>query len=174
MPAPPACLTELKDRKCAQYLAYSPSAYRPIPDAAEQEGSEIELLQRSVVAGGTILPKVWKAYRELVDLGLVSDDAPRIHAAQAAGCDPVAKAILSGAATFQPQKPRTIAKSIAIGNPADGPYAIRVVRDSGGSAASASDEEILAAIERLTRTVPRAEAVPRGRRLVTQVIVLTV
>ena len=121
-------------------------------EIAEQLGWRLPRHTVIPVAGGTILPKVWKAYRELIDLGLVSDDGPRIHAAQAAGCDPVAKAIVSGAATFQPQKPRTIAKSIAIGNPADGPYAIRVVRDSGGSAASASDEEILAAIERLART----------------------
>jgi threonine synthase len=121
-------------------------------EIAEQLGWRLPKHTVIPVAGGTILPKVWKAYRELIDLGLVSDDGPRIHAAQAAGCDPVAKAIVSGADTFQPQKPRTIAKSIAIGNPADGPYAIRVVRDSGGSAASATDHEILSAIERLART----------------------
>jgi threonine synthase len=121
-------------------------------EIAEQLGWRLPKHTVIPVAGGTILPKVWKAYRELIDLGLVSDDGPRIHAAQAAGCDPVAKAIVSGNDTFQPQKPKTIAKSIAIGNPADGPYAIRVVRDSGGSAASASDDEILSAIERLART----------------------
>jgi len=63
----------------------------------------------------------------------------------------VARAIESGADAFEPQKPNTIAKSIAIGNPADGPYAIRVVRESGGTAASASDTEILDAVERLAR-----------------------
>jgi threonine synthase len=104
------------------------------------------------VAGGTILPKVWKAYRELALLGLVEDSASSIHAAQAAGCDPVARAIVSGASEFEPQKPNTIAKSIAIGNPGG-----RSVRDPrrarlGRHAASASDGEILDAIERLART----------------------
>jgi threonine synthase len=121
-------------------------------EIAEQLGWRLPKHTVVPVAGGTILPKVWKAYREFIDLGLVADDGPRIHAAQAAGCDPVARAIVSGADTFQPQKPNTIAKSIAIGNPADGPYAIRVVRDSGGFAASASDPEILDAVERLARS----------------------
>ena len=121
-------------------------------EIAEQLGWRLPKHTVVPVAGGTILPKVWKAYREFIDLGLVADDGPRIHAAQAAGCNPVALAIESGADTFQPQKPNTIAKSIAIGNPADGPYAIRVVRDAGGFAASATDGEILDAIERLART----------------------
>ena len=121
-------------------------------EIAEQLGWRLPKHTVVPVAGGTILPKVWKAYRELIDLGLVADDGPRIHAAQAKGCNPVARAIESGADTFQPQKPNTIAKSIAIGNPADGPYAIRVVRDSGGFAASASDGEILDAVERLARS----------------------
>jgi len=121
-------------------------------EIAEQLGWRLPKHTVVPVAGGTILPKVWKAYRELVDLGLVADEGAQIHAAQAAGCNPVALAIESGADQFQPQKPNTIAKSIAIGNPADGPYAIRVVRDSGGFAASASDPEILDAIERLARS----------------------
>ena len=100
-------------------------------EIAEQLGWRLPKHTVVPVAGGTILPKVWKAYREFIDLGLVADDGPRIHAAQAAGCNPVARAIESGADHFQPQKPNTIAKSIAIGNPADGPYAIQVVRDSG-------------------------------------------
>jgi len=121
-------------------------------EIAEQLGWRLPKHTVVPVAGGTILPKVWKAYRELVDLGLVADDGPRIHAAQAAGCNPVVKAIEAGTESFQPQKPKTIAKSIAIGNPADGPYAIRVVRESGGYGASATDDEILAAVERLART----------------------
>jgi threonine synthase len=121
-------------------------------EIAEQLGWRLPKHTVVPVAGGTILPKVWKGYRELVDLGLVADDKPRIHAAQAAGCDPVVRAIEAGTENFQPQKPNTIAKSIAIGNPADGPYAIRVVRESGGHGASASDAEILAAVDRLART----------------------
>jgi threonine synthase len=121
-------------------------------EIAEQMGWRLPRHTVVPVAGGTILPKVWKAYRELATLGLVEDDGPRIHAAQAAGCDPVVQAIEAGSGQFQPQKPDTIAKSIAIGNPADGPYAIRVVKESGGSGASATDPEILAAIELLART----------------------
>ncbi|MBI3925399.1 MAG: threonine synthase [Armatimonadetes bacterium] len=104
------------------------------------------------VAGGTILPKVWKAYRELVALGLAEDNSPSLYAAQAAGCSPVAEAILKGQDSFEPQKPKTIAKSIAIGDPADGHYVIRVVRESGGWAAVASDREIVDAIKLLART----------------------
>jgi threonine synthase len=120
-------------------------------EIAEQLGWRLPQHTVIPVAGGTILPKVWKAYRELAELGLVAEAPSRIHAAQAAGCNPVARAIEEGAESFRPQKPATIAKSIAIGNPADGPYAIRVVRDSGGHAASATDTEILDAIERLAR-----------------------
>ena len=121
-------------------------------EIAEQLGWRLPKHTVVPVAGGTILPKVWKGYRELVLLGLVADDGPRIHAAQAQGCNPVVRAIEAGTDVFQPQKPNTIAKSIAIGNPADGPYAIRVVRESGGHGASASDAEILAAVDRLARS----------------------
>ncbi len=121
-------------------------------EIAEQLGWRLPRHTVVPVAGGTILPKVWKAYRELVALGLVEDDGPRIHAAQAAGCDPVARAIEEGRDDFEPQKPKTLAKSIAIGNPADGRAVIRVVRESGGSGGSATDDEILRAIDLLART----------------------
>jgi threonine synthase len=121
-------------------------------EIAEQLGWRLPRHTVVPVAGGTILPKVWKAYQELIRLGLVDDEGPRIHAAQAEGCDPVVRAIEAGTDTFQPQKPATIAKSIAIGNPADGYYAIRVVRESGGHGASAADPEILEAVELLART----------------------
>ncbi len=121
-------------------------------EIAEQLGWRLPRHTVVPVAGGTILPKIWKAYRELVTLGLVEDDAPRIHAAQAAGCNPVVRAIEDGRDTIEPQKPATLAKSIAIGNPADGYYAIQVVRESSGFGASASDLEILEAIELLART----------------------
>ena len=104
------------------------------------------------MAGGTILPKVAKAYQEFITLGLVEDNQPRLHSAQAAGCNPVSSAIQDGLDLFKPQKPNTIAKSIAIGNPADGYYVIKVVNDSGGSAESASDGEILDAVKLLART----------------------
>jgi threonine synthase len=104
------------------------------------------------VAGGTILPKVWKAYREAVTLGLVADTGAKVYGAQAAGCDPVASAVRDGRSMFKPQKPKTIAKSIAIGNPADGVYAIDVIKQSGGWAESVSDGEIVAAIALLAKT----------------------
>jgi threonine synthase len=121
-------------------------------EIAEQCGWKLPRHTVLPVAGGTLLPKVSKAYRELIDLGLVEDNEPRLHVAQAAGCDPVAKAVQEGADDFEPQKPETIAKSIAIGDPADGIYAIDLVRQSGGSAASASEAEIVDAVKLLART----------------------
>ncbi len=121
-------------------------------EIAEQLGWRLPRHTVVPVAGGTILPKVAKAYRELITLGLVQDNHPVFYAAQAAGCNPVVKAIEAGADLFHPQKPDTIAKSIAIGNPADGYYVIREVRESGGWGASATDAEILEAIELLART----------------------
>lgn len=121
-------------------------------EIAEQLGWELPKHTILPVAGGTILPKVWKAYQEFITLGLVSDNQPKIYGAQAAGCDPIATAIREGTEMFRPQKPKTIAKSIAIGNPADGFYALDVIRRSGGSADSASDAEIVSAIKLLART----------------------
>ncbi len=121
-------------------------------EIAEQFGWQLP--QHTVVptAGGTILPKIYKAYKELITLGLVEDNKPRIYSAQAAGCNPVVTAIKRGSDIIEPQKPNTIAKSIAIGNPADGFYAAEVVRDSGGWGESATDREIVDAIKLLAGT----------------------
>ena len=121
-------------------------------EIAEQLGWRLPQHTVVPVAGGTILPKVYKAYREFITLGLVEDNQPKIHAAQAEGCNPIVKAVEQGMDLFRPQKPNTIAKSIAIGNPADGYYVIQVVSESGGSAASAADPEILDAVKLLART----------------------
>ena len=121
-------------------------------EIAEQLGWKLPRHTVVPVAGGTILPKVWKAYRELCHLGLVEDNQPKIYAAQPAGCNPVALAIEQGSDSFKPQKPSTLAKSLAIGNPADGHFVLDVVRESGGWAASATDREILSAIDLLART----------------------
>src|SRR5438270_589043 len=120
-------------------------------EIAEQLGWQLP--QHTVIptAGGTILPKVYKAYREFIELGLVEDNQPKIYSAQAAGCNPVVKAIQNGSDIIEPQKPNTIAKSIAIGNPADGYYAANVVRDSGGWGESATDREIVDAIKLLAK-----------------------
>src|SRR5207253_3292038 len=102
-------------------------------------------------AGGTILPKVYKASREFIELGLVEDTGSKIYSAQAAGCNPVVTAIQKAPDIIEPQKPNSIAKSIAIGNPADGYYAANVVRDSGGWGESATDREIVDAIKLLAK-----------------------
>jgi threonine synthase len=121
-------------------------------EIAEQLGWNLPRHTVCPTAGGTILPKIHKAYRELVTLGLVDDTPAKIYCAQAAGCNPVVQAIHLGVDDIIPQKPRTIAKSIAIGNPADGYYAARAVKESGGWAESATDSEIVDAIKLLATT----------------------
>lgn len=121
-------------------------------EIAEQLGWRLPKHTVLPVAGGTLLPKVYKAYQEFIKLGLVEDNQPRFYAAQAGGCNPVVAAIEQGTSLFKPQKPQTIAKSIAIGNPADGYYVIDVIKQSGGYGASADDQEILDAIKLLAQT----------------------
>jgi threonine synthase len=121
-------------------------------EVAEQLGWK---LPRHIVvptAGGTILPKIAKAFEELVRVGLVEDTKFSIYSAQAAGCSPVVNAIRRGADLVEPVKPDTIAKSIAIGNPADGYYVLGAVRDSGGWGEAVTDEEIVEGIRLLART----------------------
>ena len=121
-------------------------------EIAEQFGWKLPQHTVLPVAGGTILPKVYKGYQEFIKLGLVEDNSPRMYAAQAAGCNPVVDAIEKGLEVFKPQKPNTIAKSIAIGNPADGFYVSQVIKNSGGWGASATDSEIIDAIKLLAQT----------------------
>jgi threonine synthase len=104
------------------------------------------------VGSGSQLTKVEKGFRELVEVGLLDAQAVRVSGAQAEGCAPVARAFAEGAEHVRPVKPHTIAKSLAIGNPADGYYALEAVRRSGGGMAAVSDAEILEAIELLART----------------------
>src|SRR3954470_3065221 len=121
-------------------------------EIAEQFGWKLPKHTVVPTAGGTILPKIYKAYQEFIKLGLVEDNAPKIYSAQAAGCNPVVEAIRAGRELIKPQKPNTIAKSIAIGNPADGYYAYQVVTESGGWGESATDREIVEAIKLLAKT----------------------
>ncbi len=102
-------------------------------------------------AGGTLLPKVYKGYRELQTLGWAKNSG-KIYAAQASGCAPVIRALHAGKSEVRPVKPNTIAHSIAIGNPADGPYVLDCVRSSKGWGEVADDDEILAAIQLLAET----------------------
>jgi threonine synthase len=104
------------------------------------------------MAGGSLIGKIAKAFRELVTLGWVEDRSVKFFGAQATGCSPISTAVKSGAHRFDPQKPNTIARSLAIGNPADGNYASKLIRDSGGWADDVSDPEIVAAIKLLAET----------------------
>jgi threonine synthase len=106
----------------------------------------------SPVAGGTLLPRIARGFRELRTIGLVEGELPRIHAAQASGCAPVVNALQSGADQLELVRPNTIAKSIAIGNPADGLQVLQTVRQTGGSGTAVSDEQIIAAIRLLAET----------------------
>src|SRR5437667_7552266 len=122
-------------------------------EIAEQLGWHLPQHVVVPTAGGTILPKVAKAFEELKKVGLIeSTHLPKIYTAQAAGCAPVIQALHKGSDHIAPVKPNTIAKSIAIGNPADGYYVLRAVRDSGGWGEAVTDEEIVAGIRLLART----------------------
>jgi threonine synthase len=103
-------------------------------------------------AGGSLLTKVAKAFRELTDLGLIPERRTRMYAAQAAGCGPIVTMIQKDTDVLEPVRPHTIAKSLAIGNPADGYYAYRAVKDSGGHGEHATDEEIVDGMRLLART----------------------
>ena len=105
------------------------------------------------IASGSQLTKIEKGFRELGLVGLL-DEIPdvRISGAQAAGCSPVATAFATNDSIILPQRPDTIAKSLAIGNPADGYYALDVIRSTGGSCGSVTDDEIIDAIKLLART----------------------
>jgi threonine synthase len=104
------------------------------------------------MAGGSLITKIRKAFSELVALGLVEDRPVRFFGAQATGCSPISTAVKNGTDVIEPQRPNTIARSLAIGNPADGPYASRAIRASGGWAEDVSDVEIVSAIQELAET----------------------
>jgi threonine synthase len=121
-------------------------------EVAEQLGWRLPQNIVLPTAGGTILPKVAKAFKELKEVGLVRDGECKVHSAQAAGSAPVVHALHKGTDLITPVKPDTIAKSIAIGNPADGFYVLRAVRESGGWGEMATDPEIIDAMKLLART----------------------
>src|SRR5437870_91318 len=106
----------------------------------------------SPVAGGTLLPRIVRGLRELREIGLVDGDLPRVYAAQAAGCAPVVHALQAGLEHPEPVRPDTIAKSIAIGNPADGYQVIESVKATGGAGAAVTDTAIVDAIKLLAET----------------------
>ena len=104
------------------------------------------------VAGSSLITKIWKAFHEFEMLGLVDKVQTKVFAAQATGCSPVTTAIKNGTENFKPVKPKTIAKSIAIGNPADGYYGIKTARESNGYGEDVSDEEVVDAMTLLAQT----------------------
>jgi len=122
-------------------------------EVAEQLGWQLPDHVVVPIASGSQLTKIDKGFRELSELGLVHGESEvRISGTQAQGCSPVATAFADGADHVRPVKPATIAKSLAIGNPADGWYALDAVRRSGGAIAAVTDEEIIEGIRLLART----------------------
>jgi len=104
------------------------------------------------MAGGALITKINKAFRELAELGLVEKKNVKFFGAQATGCSPISSAVKAGRSEIDPQKPATIARSLAIGNPADGFYAVKTIVSSGGWAEDASDSEIVDAMTLLAET----------------------
>jgi threonine synthase len=104
------------------------------------------------MAGGSLITKIAKAFNELVTLGWVEPKLVKFFGAQATGCSPISDGVKRNLARFEPQKPHTIARSLAIGNPADGPFAMKLIRESGGWAEDVSDREIIDAIKLLAET----------------------
>jgi threonine synthase len=121
-------------------------------EIAEQLGWRLPGQVVLPVASGSLLTKVDAAFRELVSLGLVDEAPYRVYGAQASGCAPVATAFANGWDAVRPVRPSTIAKSLAIGNPADGPYALDVVRRTGGAIGDVPDDEVVAGIRLLAET----------------------
>jgi threonine synthase len=121
-------------------------------EIAEQLGWRLPEQVVVPIASGALLTKVDKGWREFSSLGLVEATPYKVFGAQATGCSPVSAAFAAGHDVVQPVKPSTIAKSLAIGNPADGPYALDVVRRTDGAIADVSDEEIVDGIRLLAQT----------------------
>ena len=103
-------------------------------------------------ASGSLLTKVWKSFKEFKEISILNELNTRVFAAQASGCSPIATAVKNNTDVIRPVKPDTIAKSLAIGNPADGYYATQVVNETDGYAEDATDREIVDAIKLLART----------------------
>ncbi len=121
-------------------------------EVAEQLGWKLPDHVVVPVASGNLFVKTEKAFSELLSVGLVEGRPPRLHGAQAAGCAPIAEAHRRGTAQVTPVRPHTVAKSLAIGNPADGFYALQTVRRTGGVFEVATDEEIVEGMRLLAQT----------------------
>jgi threonine synthase len=121
-------------------------------EVAEQLNWELPDRVVAPVASGSLFTKIATAFEQWIELGLLDGEVPTMNGAQAEGCSPVAKAFAGGTSEIRPVKPDTIAKSLAIGNPADGGYAVDLAVSSGGSIDAVSDDEICAGIRLLAET----------------------
>ena len=121
-------------------------------EIAEQLGWRFPTAVVAPMAGGSLITKLRKAFGEFRDAGLVSDAAPRLYGAQASGCAPIVRLVERGGGALVPEIPNTIARSIAIGNHADGRFAAHAMVESGGWGAHVSDEEVVAGIRLLAET----------------------
>lgn len=121
-------------------------------EIAEQLGWKVPQHIVVPMAGGSLITKIAKSFKELREIGLIEGGTTRFYGAQASGCSPIVTAVKNGTDLFRPVKPNTIAKSLAIGNPADGFYANQTMRASGGWGEEATDEEIVEAIKLLAET----------------------
>jgi threonine synthase len=121
-------------------------------EVAEQLGWELPDRVVAPVASGSLFTKLARAFEEWIEVGLVDGSVPAMNGAQAEGCSPVAQAFAAGTPVCRPVKPDTIAKSLAIGNPADGPYAVELAQRTDGGIDAVSDDEIRAGIRLLAET----------------------
>ncbi len=121
-------------------------------EIAEQLGWKLPDNVVCPMAGGSLIVKIKKAFDELIELGLVEAKAVKFFGAQATGCSPISTAVKAGNSEIEPQKPATIARSLAIGNPADGHYAIKVITKSGGWSEDVSDPQVVEGIQALAET----------------------
>jgi threonine synthase len=146
-------------------------------EIAEQLGWRLPSAVVAPMAGGSLVTKLRKGFSEFLDAGLVHGAAPRLYGAQGSGCAPIVRLVERGGNEIEPEIPRTIARSLAIGNPADGVFAARAMRESGGWGAHVSDAEIVEGIRILAEdtgvfgetaggvTVSAALALARAGRL---------
>ncbi len=121
-------------------------------EIAEQLGWRLPDNVVCPMAGGSLIRKIRKAFNELIALGLVEDKPVRFFGAQATGCSPISQAVKQGRDYIEPQKPNTIARSLAIGNPADGPAAAKMIQANDGWAEDVSDVEIVSGMQELAET----------------------
>jgi threonine synthase len=121
-------------------------------ETAEQLGWQLPDRVVAPIASGSLFTKVARGFQDFIDAGLLAGDLPVMCGAQAEGCSPVAQAFAAGTDVCRPVRPDTIAKSLAIGNPADGPYAVELANRTGGAIESVTDDEIRAGIRLLAET----------------------